>query len=123
MIVTSNSVTHTINVTSLTKIGQVDSNIDVVNSAFVTIGSTIGYAYTSYESQAKNSDIRVNFNTVGITSFTAFGSLTEDTVINWIPSSTLNDVKKEHEDFLNDAQDKRYFPLKSKEGPADLPWS
>ena len=42
MIVTSNSVTHTINVTSLTKIGQVDSNIDVVNSAFVTIGSTIG---------------------------------------------------------------------------------
>ena len=46
MIVTSNSVTHTINVTSLTKIGQVDSNIDVVNSAFVTIGSTIGYAHT-----------------------------------------------------------------------------
>ena len=44
-------------------------------------------------------------------------------MINWIPSSTLNDVKKEHEDFLNDAQDKRYFPLKSKEGPADLPWS
>ena len=139
MIVTSNSVTHTINVTSLTKIGQVDSNIDVVNSAFVTIGSTIGYAHTftknvgygdsitsvsitSYESQAKNSDIRVNFNTTGISTFTAFGSLTEDAVINWIPSSTLDNVKKEHEDFLNDAQDKRYFPLKSIEGPADLPW-
>ena len=40
-----------------------------------------------------------------------------------IPSSTLDNVKKEHEDFLNDAQDKRYFPLKSKQGPADLPWS
>ena len=46
MIVTSNSVTHNITIKELSKIGQVDSNLDVINSAVVSVASTIGFSQT-----------------------------------------------------------------------------
>ena len=62
MIVTSNSVTHNTTIKSLIKIGQVDSNLDVVSAAVVSVASTLGYSET-FTSQTV-----IGVNTVGVVS-------------------------------------------------------
>lgn len=143
MIVTSaNSVTHRMKVNSLTKIGQVDSNLDVISSAGISIGSTIGFAHTvtgtgvgtdgsgittttTYRIESTTNYTTVNFDTVGIatTSFIGISSLTESTVLGWIPSNTLAGIQTANENKLLEEKDRVLNPLKYEIGPASLPWS
>ena len=146
MIVTSNSVTHNITIKELSKIGQVDSNIDVINTAVVSVASTIGFTQT-FKNQTitgistdgtpimgvgtttidtleqKETQETISFNTSNISEFVAFSSLTEDKVISWIPSNTLAGIQTANETVLLERKDKVLNPLKYDISPAELPWS
>ena len=148
MIVTSNSVTHNTTIKSLIKVGQVDSNLDVVSAAVVSVASTLGYSET-FTSQTviginsvgivstgittttfdrleeKETQQTITFNTSGIaaTSFVGFSSLTESKVLSWISSDTLAGIRTANETALLDIKDKKLNPLKYEVGPAKLPWS
>ncbi len=145
MIVTSNSVTHNITIKALTKIGQVDSNLDVVNAAVVRVASTLGFDET-FDNQTitgfgtdgtpimgigvtiknileeKISQETISFNTSGITGFVGFSSLTEDKVLSWIPSNTIAGIQTANETILLERKDRVLNPLKYDVSPAELPW-
>ena len=76
MIVTSNSVTHNITIKELSKIGQVDSNLDVINTAVVSVASTIGFSQT--------------FNNQTITAIS-----TDGTPIMGVGTTTINTLEQE----------------------------
>jgi len=148
MIVTSNSVTHNITIKSLVTIGQVDSNLDVVSDATVSVASTLGFSET-FTSQTiiginsvgivstgittttfnrleeKETQQTITLNTTGIaaTSFVGFSSLTEDKVLSWIPSNTIAGIQTANETVLLERKDRKLNPLKYEVGPAKLPWS
>tara|TARA_Y100001970_G_scaffold151894_1_gene186032 strand:- start:67 stop:507 length:441 start_codon:yes stop_codon:yes gene_type:complete len=146
MIVTSNSVTHNITIKELSKIGQVDSNLDVINTAVVSVASTIGFSQTFNNQtitgittdgtpimgvgtttidtlEQKETQETISFNTSNISEFVAFSSLTEDKVISWIPSNTLAGIQTANETVLLERKDKVLNPLKYDISPAELPWS
>ena len=146
MIVTSNSVTHNITIKELSKIGQVDSNLDVINTAVVSVASTIGFSQTFNNQtitgittdgtpimgvgtttidtlEQKETQETISFNTSNISEFVAFSSLTEDKVISWIPSNTLAGIQTANETVLLERKDKVLIPLKYDISPAELPWS
>ena len=146
MIVTSNSVTHNITIKALSKIGQVDSNLDVINTAVVSVASTIGFSQTFNNQtitgittdgtpimgvgtttidtlEQKETQETISFNTSNISEFVAFSSLTEDKVISWIPSNTLAGIQTVNETVLLERKDKVLNPLKYDISPAELPWS
>ena len=146
MIVTSNSVTHNITIKELSKIGQVDSNLDVINTAVVSVASTIGFSQTFNNQtitgiatdgtpimgvgtttintlEQEETQETISFNTSNISEFVAFSSLTEDKVISWIPSNTLAGIQTANETVLLDIKDKKLNPLKYEVGQAKLPWS
>ena len=146
MIVTSNSVTHNITIKELSKIGQVDSNLDVINTAVVSVASTIGFSQTFNNQtitgittdgtpimgvgtttidtlEQKETQETISFNTSNISEFVAFSSLTEDKVLSWIPSNTLAGIQTANETVLLERKDKVLNPLKYDISPAELPWS
>jgi len=148
MIVTSNSVTHNITIKSLIKIGQVDSNLDVVRDAVISVASTLGFSET-FTSQTvigvntvgvlstgittttfnrleeKETQQTITFNTTGIaaTSFVGLSSLTEDKVLSWISSDTIAGIRTANETILLERKDRVLNPLKYDISPTKLPWS
>ena len=146
MIVTSNSVTHNITIKELSKIGQVDSNLDVINTAVVSVASTIGVSQTFNNQtitgiatdgtpvvgvgtttinilEQKETQQTISFNTSSISEFVGFSSLTEDKVLSWIPSNTLAGIQTANETVLLERKDRVLNPLKYDISPVEFPWS
>ena len=114
MIITSNDITHNCNIVSLSIIGQVDDNIDVVYQAKVSVQSSLEFEYTKEVYQYANiqeqtglttsivtvndsviqtKEYDVSFNTIGIETFSSYNTLTENQVMNWcIAANFIDDV-------------------------------
>lgn len=114
MIITSNGITHNCNIVSLSIIGQVDDNMDVVHQAKVSVQSSLEFEYTKEVYQYSNiqeqtglttsivtvndsinetKEYDVNFNTTGIKTFSGYNTLTENQVMNWcIAANFIDDV-------------------------------
>lgn len=114
MIITSNGITHNCNIVSLSIIGQVDDNVDVVHQAKVSVQSSLEFEYskevyqyanvqeqtglttsivTVNDSVNESKEYDVSFNTTGITSFSSYNTLTENQVMNWcIATRFIDDV-------------------------------
>ena len=139
MIVTSDPVTHNITVTSLGTVGKVDSHLDVVEHAQISIASTVGYAYT-YQTNitgvsttvtdnivsSETVEFKVEFNTTGMasTSFVGYSSLTEAKVLSWVSSDTLTTKQTANKAAVLLVKDKIVNPLKYQRNNSSAPpWS
>ena len=141
MIVTSNTVEHNFSIPALDTVGQVDSNLDVIEKVTVRIDSSVNFDYT-YETtdidtgvrssvtesrtESKSSQIIVNLNTSDISSFQAFDSLEENTVLQWAFDADSEGQKAKHmaanEAIVLESKDKLLNPLKYKKDSPIPPW-
>jgi len=140
MIVTSNTVEHNFGIPSLNTIGQVDSNLNVIEQVTVSIGSSVTFDYT-YETtdmegvkssvtesrtESTSSQFFVSLNTSGISTFQAYDDLEEDTVLQWAFDADSEGQKAKHMDanetIVLTAKDKLLNPLNYKKDSPVTPW-
>ncbi len=140
MIVTSNTVEHNFGIPRLNTIGQVDSNLNVIEQVTVSIGSSVTFDYT-YETtdmegvkssvtesrtESTSSQFFVSLNTSGISTFQAYDDLEEDTVLQWAFDADSEGQKAKHMDanetIVLTAKDKFLNPLNYKKGSPVTPW-
>jgi len=72
---------------------------------------------------AETKSFSVEFSTENIENFISFDQLTEDTIIGWIPDSSINPYLSENTQNLLKSKDKVLNPLKHTKGEVTLPWS
>ena len=151
MIVTSNiarltdsyvttTVEHNFGIPRLNTVGQVDSNLNVIEQVTVSIGSSVTFDYT-YETtdmegvkssvtesrtESTSSQFFVSLNTSGISTFQAYDDLEEDTVLQWAFDADSEGQKAKHMDanetIVLTAKDKLLNPLNYKKGSPVTPW-
>ena len=123
MIVTSNTVEHNFSIPHLTTVGQVDSNLDVIEQVTVSIGSSVAFDYTF---ESTSSQIFVRLSTSGISTFQAYDDLEEDTVLQWAFTADTEGQKAKHmaanETIVLTAKDKLLNPLLYKHDSPVTPW-
>lgn len=140
MIVTSNTVEHNFSIPSLTTVGQVDSNLDVIEQVTVSIGSSVTFDYTfettdiegvtssvtESRTESTSSQIVVSLSTSGISTFQAYDDLEEDTVLQWAFDADTEGQKAKHmtanETIVLTAKDKLLNPLLYKKDSPVTPW-
>ena len=140
MIVTSNTVEHNFSIPSLTTVGQVDSNLDVIEQVTVSIGSSVAFDYTfettdiegvtssvtESRTESTSSQIFVSLSTSGISTFQAYDDLEEDTVLEWAFAADTEGQKAKHmtanETIVLTAKDKLLNPLLYKHDSPVTPW-
>ena len=140
MIVTSNTVEHNFGIPRLNTVGQVDSNLNVIEQVTVSIGSSVTFDYT-YETtdmegvkssvtesrtESTSSHFFVSLNTSGISTFQAYDDLEEDTVLQWAFDADSEGQKAKHMDanetIVLTAKDKFLNPLNYKKDSPVTPW-
>ncbi len=140
MIVTSNTVEHNFGIPRLNTVGQVDSNLNVIEQVTVSIGSSVTFDYT-YETtdmegvkssvtesrtESTSSQFFVSLNTSGISTFQAYDDLEEDTVLQWAFDADSEGQKAKHMDanetIVLTAKDKLLNPLNYKKDSPVTPW-
>ena len=140
MIVTSNTVEHNFSIPHLTTVGQVDSNLDVIEQVTVSIGSSVTFDHT-YEAtdiegvtssvtesriESTTSQFSVSLSTSGISTFQAYDDLEEDTVLQWAFDADTEGQKAKHmaanETIVLTAKDKLLNPLLYKKDSPVTPW-
>ena len=140
MIVTSNTVEHNFGIPRLNTVGQVDSNLNVIEQVTVSIGSSVTFDYT-YETtdmegvkssvtesrtESTSSHFFVSLNTSGISTFQAYDDLEEDTVLQWAFDADSEGQKAKHmaanETIVLTAKDKLLNPLNYKKDSPVTPW-
>jgi hypothetical protein len=141
MIVTSNTVEHNFSIPHLTTVGQVDSNLDVIEQVTVSIGSSVTFDYTfettdfdtgvkssvtESRTESTSSQIVVSLSTSGISTFQAYDDLEEDTVLQWAFDADTEGQKAKHmtanETIVLTAKDKLLNPLLYKKDSPVTPW-
>jgi len=141
MIVTSNTVEHNFSIPHLTTVGQVDSNLDVIEQVTVSIGSSVTFDYTfettdfdtgvkssvtESRTESTSSQIFVSLSTSGISTFQAYDDLEEDTVLQWAFDADSEGQKAKHmaanETIVLTAKDKLLNPLLYKKDSPVTPW-
>ena len=140
MIVTSNTVEHNFSIPSLTTVGQVDSNLDVIEQVTVSIGSSVTFDYTfettdiegvtssvtESRTESTSSQIFVSLSTSGISTFQAYDDLEESTVLQWAFAADTEGQKAKHmtanETIVLTAKDKLLNPLLYKHDSPVTPW-
>lgn len=140
MIVTSNTVEHNFSIPNLTTVGQVDSNLDVIEQVTVSIGSSVTFDYTfettdiegvtssvtESRTESTSSQIVVSLSTSGISTFQAYDDLEEDTVLQWAFDADTEGQKAKHmtanETIVLTAKDKLLNPLLYKKDSPVTPW-
>ena len=140
MIVTSNTVEHNFSIPHLTTVGQVDSNLDVIEQVTVSIGSSVTFDYTfettdiegvtssvtESRTESTSSQIFVSLSTSGISTFQAYDDLEEDTVLQWAFVADTEGQKAKHmaanETIVLTAKDKLLNPLLYKKDSPVTPW-
>lgn len=140
MIVTSNTVEHNFSIPDLTTVGQVDSNLDVIEQVTVSIGSSVTFDYTfettdidgvtssvtESRTESTSSQIVVSLSTSGISTFQAYDDLEEDTVLQWAFDADTEGQKAKHmtanETIVLTAKDKLLNPLLYKKDSPVTPW-
>jgi len=140
MIVTSNTVEHNFSIPSLTTVGQVDSNLDVIEQVTVSIGSSVTFDYTfettdiegvtssvtESRTESTSSQIFVSLSTSGISTFQAYDDLEESTVLQWAFAADTEGQKAKHmtanETIVLTAKDKLLNPLLYKKDSPVTPW-
>lgn len=140
MIVTSNTVEHNFSIPHLTTVGQVDSNLDVIEQVTVSIGSSVTFDYTfettdiegvtssvtESRTESTSSQIVVSLSTSGISTFQAYDDLEEDTVLQWAFAADTEGQKAKHmtanETIVLTAKDKLLNPLLYKKDSPVTPW-
>ena len=140
MIVTSNTVEHNFSIPDLTTVGQVDSNLDVIEQVTVSIGSSVTFDYTfettdmegvtssviESRTESASSQIFISLSTSGISTFQAYDDLEEDTVLQWAFAADTEGQKAKHmaanETIVLTAKDKLLNPLLYKHDSPVTPW-
>lgn len=140
MIVTSNTVEHNFSIPHLNTVGQVDSNLDVIEQVTVSIGSSVTFDYTfettdiegvtssvtESRTESTSSQIVVSLSTSGISTFQAYDDLEEDTVLQWAFDADTEGQKAKHmtanETIVLTAKDKLLNPLLYKKDSPVTPW-
>ena len=140
MIVTSNTVEHNFSIPNLTTVGQVDSNLDVIEQVTVSIDSSVTFDYTfettdiegvtssvtESRTESTSSQIFVSLSTSGISTFQAYDDLEEDTVLQWTFAADTEGQKAAHmsanETIVLTAKDKLLNPLLYKHDSPVTPW-
>ena len=140
MIVTSNTVEHNFSIPNLTTVGQVDSNLNVIEQVTVSIGSSVTFDYTfettdiegvtssvtESRTESTSSQIFVSLSTSGISTFQAYDDLEEDTVLQWAFASDTEGQKAKHmaanETIVLTAKYKLLNPLLYKKDSRVTPW-
>ena len=141
MIVTSNTVEHNFSIPNLTTVGQVDSNLDVIEQVTVSIGSSVTFDYTfettdfdtgvtssvtESRTESTSSQIFISLSTSGIGTFQAYDDLEEDAVLQWAFAADTEGQKAKHmaanETIVLTAKDKLLNPLKYKHDSPVTPW-
>ena len=143
MIVTSNTVEHNFSIPHLTTVGQVDSNLDVIEQVTIYINSSTtfdhtfstvvyddpGAGITTTVTKSKTVDEFCHYNvslaTAGITTFSAFDDLTEDEVLQWAfaaDASTKATNQSANESSVLEKKDKLLNPLLYKKDSRVTPW-
>ena len=143
MIVTSNTVEHNFSIPNLTTVGQVDSNLDVIEQVTIYINSSTtfdhtfstvvyddpGAGITTTVTESKTVDefchYDVSLATSGITTFSAFDDLTEDEVLQWAftaDASTKETNQSANETSVLEKKDRILNPLLYKHDSPVTPW-
>ena len=139
MIITSNSVTHNYTIPNVVTVGQVDSNLNVVESVTVYVNSSATFDHTYDTVDMENNTVsvtqsktvtefthyNVSLDTSGISTFVAYDDLEEDTVLGWAfdkDSTTKASVQSAHETSVLEQKDKVLNPLKYKKDSPVTPW-
>ena len=143
MIVTSNTVEHNFSIPNLTTVGQVDSNLDVIEQVTIYINSSTtfdhtfstvvyddpGAGITTTVTESKTVDEFCHYNvslaTAGITTFSAFDDLTEDEVLQWAfaaDASTKATNQSANESSVLEKKDRILNPLLYKKDSPVTPW-
>ena len=145
MIISSNSVTHNYTIPKLFTLGQVDSNLNVVErvTVYVNSSTTFDHTYdtvindgpgstgiTTSVTQSKTvtefTHYDVSLDTSGISTFVAYDDLEEDTVLGWAfdkDSTTKASVQSAHETSVLEQKDRVLNPLKYyRNSTSPTPW-
>ena len=151
MIVTSGSVTHNYTIPFLRKVGQVDSNLDVIDevTVYINTSTTFDYTYSTqvnfdYSTKGKTPEetsfkdvtesrtetafvqYSVSLSTDSISDFKKYSDLTEDEVLGWAfaadPTSKTNNQNKNEAEVL-EKKDKLLNPLKYQKDSCTPPWN
>lgn len=140
MIITSNSVTHNYTIPNVVTVGQVDSNLNVVESVTVYVNSSTTFDHTYDTVDIENNTVSVtesktvteftkydvSLNTSGISTFVAYDDLEEDTVLGWAfdkDATTKTSVQSAHETSVLEQKDKVLNPLKYyRTSTSPTPW-
>ena len=138
MIITSNSVTHNYTIPRIVTVGQVDSNLNVVESVTVYVNSstTFDHTYDTVDMQDNAITVTesktvteftkydVSLDTAGISTFVAYNDLEEDTVLGWAfdKEPTIKaSVQSSNETSVLEQKDKVLNPLKYYRNPTSPP--
>jgi len=143
MIVTSNSVTHEYTIPDLTTVGQVDSNLNVIESVTVYLNSSTTFDHTFDRTTSEPGEesvtetvtesktveefvsYRVSLETSGISNFSSFDDLTEEEVLQWVfdshPTTKVNH-QNQNEASVLEKKDRVLNPLKYKKDSPVTPW-
>ena len=132
-------VTHTYEILTLKAISEKDGNQKVVNAITASLKSSETFSHTyvkkTYDNLMQESGseevtedytaeeltiFTVNLNTDSIASFVEFDSLTEETVLGWVPQQV--DLESQHETKIADRKDRVLNPKKYEEDSYPLPW-
>lgn len=143
MIVTSNTVEHNFSIPNLTTVGQVDSNLDVIEQVTIYINSSTTFDHTfstvvydnpsagitTTVTESKTVDEFCHYNvslaTAGISTFSAFDDLTEDEVLQWTftaDASTKTTNQSANESSVLEKKDRILNPLLYKKNSPVTPW-
>jgi len=143
MIVTSNTVEHNFSIPNLTTVGQVDSNLDVIEQVTIYINSSTtfdhtfstvvydnpGAGITTTVTESKTVDEFCHYNvslaTAGISTFSAFDDLTEDEVLQWAfttDASAKTTNQSANESSVLEKKDRILNPLLYKHDSPVTPW-
>lgn len=143
MIVTSNTVEHNFSIPHLSIVGQVDSNLDVIEQVTIYINSSTtfdhtfstvvyddpGAGITTTVTESKTVDEFCHYNvslaTAGISTFSAFDDLTEDEVLEWAfdaDPSTKATNQSANESSVLEKKDRILNPLLYKHDSPVTPW-